>query len=134
MQHRRLPRPDEAQREFAGTQAHLASMNATSPSRNLYASVLQALNGIRRPSTAAEITDRLNAQPKEGEKPFNEREVSQQLRNMGDSALTLFWLRLVLGECDSRSNRTGKTRMITRETPRDLSARNLQQSYSLSVV
>lgn len=68
-------------------------MSATSSSRNLYASVLQALNGIRRPSTAAEITDRLNAQLKKGEKPFSEREVSQQLRNMEDSVQTLFWLK-----------------------------------------
>ena len=60
--------------------------------RDLYADVLQALTGVKRPSTADEITDWLNARLAEGEKPFSEREVSHQLRNMGDSALTLYWL------------------------------------------
>lgn len=60
--------------------------------RDLYAHVLRALNGIKRPSTAEEITEWLNARLSAGEKPFSEREVSQQLRNMGDSALTLYWL------------------------------------------
>jgi hypothetical protein len=68
-------------------------MKPTVPPRNLYEHVLRALNTIRRPSTAEEIADKLNRQLRKGEKPFSVREVSQQLRNMGNSALALYWLK-----------------------------------------
>jgi len=41
--------------------------------RDLYARVLRALNGIKRPSAAEEITEWLNARLAEGEQPFSER-------------------------------------------------------------
>ena len=68
-------------------------MKAPLPSRSLYEQVLQILNGIKQPSTAEEITEKLNSQLRKGEKPFSARDVSQQLRNMGDSALELYWLK-----------------------------------------
>ena len=68
-------------------------MNASLRPRDLYARVLQGLNGIKRPSIAEEITDWLNARLAEGEKPFRERDVSHQLCNIGDSALTVYWLK-----------------------------------------
>jgi len=61
--------------------------------RNLYEHVLRALNAITRPGTAEEIAEKLNSQLRKGEKPFSVREVAQQLRNMGDSALALYWLK-----------------------------------------
>lgn len=69
-----------------------AAMKPTVPPRNLYEHVLRALNTITRPSTAAEIAEKINAQLGMGEKPFSVREVSQQLRNMGDTALAMYWL------------------------------------------
>jgi hypothetical protein len=66
-------------------------MKPTVPPRNLYEHVLRALNMITRPSTAEEIAEKLNSQLGKGEKPFSVREVSQRLRNMGDSALALYW-------------------------------------------
>jgi|HubBroStandDraft_4_1064222.scaffolds.fasta_scaffold360712_2 hypothetical protein len=68
-------------------------MKATVPPRSLYEQVLQVLNGIKQPGTSEEITDKLNGQLRKGEKPLSTREVAQQLRNMGDSALTLYWLK-----------------------------------------
>ena len=52
--------------------------------RSLHEHVLQALSAVKRPSTADEITDKINAQLRMGEKPFSERDVLQQMRNMGD--------------------------------------------------
>jgi hypothetical protein len=72
---------------------YAATMKPTVPPRNLYEHVLRALNTITRPSTAEEIAEKLNSQLRKGEKPFSVREVAQHLRNMGDSALTLYWLK-----------------------------------------
>jgi hypothetical protein len=69
-------------------------MKPTVPPRNLYEHVLRALNAITRPSTAEENGEKLNRQLGKGEQPFSVREVAQQLRNMGDSALALYWLKL----------------------------------------
>jgi hypothetical protein len=68
-------------------------MKATVPPRSLYEQVLQVLNGSKQPGTSEEITDKLNGQLRKGEKPLSTREVAQQLRNMGDTALTLYWLK-----------------------------------------
>jgi hypothetical protein len=70
-----------------------ATMKPTVPPRNLYEHILRALNAITRPCTAEEIAEKLNAQLGKVEKPFSVREVSQQPRNMGDSALALYWLK-----------------------------------------
>jgi hypothetical protein len=70
-----------------------SAMTPAVPPRNLYEDVLRVLNAIPRPSTAEEIAERLNSQLRMGEKSFSVREVAQQLRNMGDSALTLHWLK-----------------------------------------
>ncbi len=68
-------------------------MKPIAPPRNLYDHVLRVLNAITRPSTPEEIADKLNRQLGKGEKPFSVREVAQQLCNLGDSALTLYWLK-----------------------------------------
>ena len=52
----------------------------------------RALNKIRKPSTAEEITDVLNRDLDPGDPPFQVREVSTWLRNAGDRVLQLYWL------------------------------------------
>lgn len=62
--------------------------------RMLYPSVMKALNKIKRPSTAEEITELLNRDLGKDDKPFRTRDVTQQLDEMEeDVALRLFWLR-----------------------------------------
>ena len=68
-------------------------MKAQVPPPGQCEQVLQALSAIKRPSTAEEITDNINAQLRMGEKPFSERQVSQEMRNVGDCAQTLYWLK-----------------------------------------
>jgi hypothetical protein len=75
---------------------YVATMKPIVPPRNLYEHVLRALNAITRPSTAEEITDKLRSQLRKGEKPFSVREVTQQLRNIGDGALVGLGLLLLL--------------------------------------
>jgi predicted Zn-ribbon and HTH transcriptional regulator len=67
---------------------------------SLRSRVLQALNEIRTPSTAGEITEKLNRQLDKGEKPFTVRAVARQLLRMGDVILALYWL-------ESRPRRLG---------------------------
>jgi hypothetical protein len=52
----------------------------------------RALNKIRKPSTAEEITDVLNRDLDPGEPPFQVREVSTWLRNASHTVLHLYWL------------------------------------------
>lgn len=60
--------------------------------RRLGEYVLRALNKIRKPSTAEEITELLNRDLGPGDQPFQAREVSTWLRNADESVLTLYWL------------------------------------------
>jgi hypothetical protein len=54
--------------------------------------VLRALNKIRKPSTAEEITELLNRELGPGDRPFQTREIATWLRNASDRVLRLYWL------------------------------------------
>jgi len=54
--------------------------------------VLRALNKIRGPSTAEEITELVNRDLDPGERPFEAREVANWLRNAHETVLSLYWL------------------------------------------
>lgn len=55
--------------------------------------VRRALNKIRKPSTAEEITDMLNRDLDHGDPPFSVREVSTWLQNAHQDLLSLYWLK-----------------------------------------
>ena len=61
--------------------------------RGLGAHITRALNKIRKPSTAEEITDLLNRELDSGDLTFRTKEVAEWLRNERDATLTLYWLR-----------------------------------------
>jgi hypothetical protein len=52
----------------------------------------RALNKIKRPSTAEEITDMLNGDLGPEDRPFEVRQVTAWLREVSDSVLSLYWL------------------------------------------
>lgn len=60
--------------------------------RRLDEHILRALNKIRKPSTAEEITELLNRDLEPGDRPFQTREVAARLRNAQDTVLSLYWL------------------------------------------
>lgn len=60
--------------------------------RRLDEHLRRALNKIRKPGTAEEITEMLNRDLGPGDKPFQVSEVSAWLRNAGDRVLHLYWL------------------------------------------
>jgi hypothetical protein len=60
--------------------------------RRLDENVLRALNRIKKPGTAEEITELLNRDLGPGDRPFQEREVAAWLRNSGEQVLRLYWL------------------------------------------
>jgi hypothetical protein len=62
-------------------------------SRRLREHILRALNKIRKPSTAGEITELLNRDLDLEDRPFQEKDVEEWLRNTEDTALTLYWSR-----------------------------------------
>jgi hypothetical protein len=55
--------------------------------------ITRALNKIRKPSTAEEITDLLNSELDSGDRGFQAKEVTEWLRNASDTTVTLYWLR-----------------------------------------
>jgi hypothetical protein len=55
--------------------------------------IWRALNKIRKPSTAEEITGVLNRDLGPGDPPFQVREVSDWLRNAQQNVLNLYWLK-----------------------------------------
>jgi hypothetical protein len=55
--------------------------------------ILRALNKIRKPSTAGEITELLNRDLDREDSPFQAKDVEEWLRNTKDTALTLYWSR-----------------------------------------
>ncbi len=61
--------------------------------RRLDEHILRALNKIRKPSTAEEITELLNRDLEPEDRPFQTKEIAEWLRNAGDTALTLYWSR-----------------------------------------
>jgi hypothetical protein len=62
-------------------------------SRRLDEHISRALNKIRKPSTAEEITELLNRDLELEDRPFQTKEVAEWLRNTGDTTLTLYWSR-----------------------------------------
>jgi len=54
--------------------------------------VLRALNKIRKPSTAEEITELLNRDLDPGDRPFRTGEIATWLESAGDKVLRLYWL------------------------------------------
>jgi hypothetical protein len=60
--------------------------------RRLDEHILRALNKIKKPSTAEEITDLLNRDLDPGERPFHAREVATWLRNADNKVARLYWL------------------------------------------
>lgn len=54
--------------------------------------ILRALNKIKRPGTAKEITELLNRELGPGDQPFQVREVATWLGNPGENVLSLYWL------------------------------------------
>ena len=60
--------------------------------RRLDEYIRRALNKIKKPSTADEITELLNRDLGPGDRPFQAREVSAWLRNADDTVLHLYWL------------------------------------------
>ena len=63
-------------------------------SRRLGEHILRALNKIKRPSTAGEITELLNGDLDREDGPFQVKDVAEWLRNTEDMALTLYWSRV----------------------------------------
>ena len=60
--------------------------------RRLDEHIRRALNQIKKPSTAEEITELLNRDLGPGDRPFQAGEVAAWLRNAGDALLHLYWL------------------------------------------
>jgi hypothetical protein len=58
--------------------------------RRLGEHISRALNKIKKPSTAGEITELLNRELDQGDRPFQENDVAEWLRNSKDTALTLY--------------------------------------------
>ena len=54
--------------------------------------ILRALNKIRKPSTAEEITELLNRDLGPRDRPFQTREIATWLRKASDKVLELYWL------------------------------------------
>ena len=61
--------------------------------RRLSEPIVRALNKIRKPSTADEITELLNRDLDLEDRPFQAKDVAEWLRNTDDTALTLYWSR-----------------------------------------
>ena len=62
-------------------------------SRRLDAHISRALNKIRKPSTAEEITELLNCELDSEDRPFQAKEVAERLQNSQNAVLTLYWSR-----------------------------------------
>lgn len=60
--------------------------------RRLDEHILRALNKIRKPATAEEITELLNRDLGPGDHPFQVREVATWLRNAEENVRCLYWL------------------------------------------
>jgi hypothetical protein len=65
---------------------------APNANRRLDEHILRALNKIKKPSTAGEITELLNRDLGPGDRSFQTKEVATWLRTAGDKVLSLYWL------------------------------------------
>jgi hypothetical protein len=64
---------------------------APNSDRRLGEHISRALNKIKKPSTAGELTELLNLDLDQGDRPFQETDVAGWLRSTEDTALTLYW-------------------------------------------
>jgi hypothetical protein len=64
---------------------------APNSDRRLGEHISRALNKIRKPSTAGEITELLNGDLDQGDHPFQEKDVADWLQDAEDTASTLYW-------------------------------------------
>ncbi len=64
---------------------------APNSSRRLSEHISRALNKIKKPSTAGEITELLNLDLDQEDRPFQEKDVAEWLRKTEDTALSLYW-------------------------------------------
>jgi len=62
-------------------------------SRRLSEHILRALNKIRKPSTAGEITELVNRDLDLEDRPFLAADVEEWLRSADDTAFALYWSR-----------------------------------------
>jgi len=62
-------------------------------SRCLSDHISRALNKIRKPSTADEITELVNRDLELEDRPFQAKDIAEWLRKTEDTALTLYWSR-----------------------------------------
>jgi hypothetical protein len=62
-------------------------------SRDLTLHMLRALNRIRKPSTAEEITELLNRELDLDDRPFRSEEVAEWLQGSENTTLRLYWLK-----------------------------------------
>ena len=60
--------------------------------RRLGEHVLRALNKIKKPSTAEELTELLNRDLDPGDQPFHAKEIETWLRNASNKVAKLYWL------------------------------------------
>src|SRR6202051_624316 len=61
--------------------------------RRLSEHISRALNKIKKPSTTGEITELVNRDLDQADRPFQEKGVAEWLRHSEDTALTLYWSR-----------------------------------------
>jgi len=54
--------------------------------------VIRALNRIKKPATAEEITELLNRELGPGDRPLDAKDVETRLRNARPRAVPLYWL------------------------------------------
>jgi hypothetical protein len=81
-------------RKSGSPEGILAPMkNVPNSDRRLREHILRALNKIRKPSTADEITDLLNRDLDPEDRPFQAKDVAEWLQNAEHTALTLYWSR-----------------------------------------
>jgi hypothetical protein len=74
------------------TPTRSAEMRQSPSHTRLDEHILRALNKIKKPSTAEEITELLNRDLGSDDRPFQTREVDAWLRNASARVLNLFWL------------------------------------------
>jgi hypothetical protein len=89
--------------------------------------ILRALNKIRKPSTTDEITGLLNSELELQSRPCRAKEVAEQLRNMEDRVLTLYWLRIRPRLARTFSERTSAIKEV-KESPVDMAGREIGSS------
>ena len=68
-------------------------MGHVSNANRLDRHIRRALNKIRKPSTAEEITEVMNRELGPGDPPFQVREASAWLQSAQESVLSLHWLK-----------------------------------------